>query len=481
MPRRDSTRPSIEDDDDVTPLRRSLRTSTQRDAHHLNYDAKSHPLDAYTRPAQYKRRLKAHDIPVIDLDTDGDDPSDEDADSGDDDDTISYGSRTRKRRSTSSRQSSRMKRRRSNDDDDDRQRCSNLTDIKRMTKLYLNAWEVAIKDLPPPEQLGFQASQYQSAWEQFALPNQPEPVNDDGAISMEDDPTDDLDVMMSTQVNNGLNNFDLAFNASTQRSTMSAADSMQDHLDEAPMLDVAPQVRPISEPRSSFAPIASPPASGRAKRTVDAISIHEDPPSTAVNNWSRQHLNRVMTRPMSRDEQKENDVEDEEEDEEEVAESIVFQEAISRVTSSRLPSRTSTGATESTIAQHASPGKSAEPNTRRFKTPAERGRSGREASSDDTIAAPTAVVGKPSSQGKVPSTSASKPSSQLKAKTVYEDSSEEGSEQDEEEEEEDETREKAVEEEVRSEEEEVRSEEEEEDDEDDDAVKSEPISSSARR
>ena len=473
MPRRDSARLSIEDDDDVTPLRRSLRTSTQRDAHHLNYDAKSHPLDAYTRPAQYKRRLKAHKIPVIDLDSDGDNREDDDDDTGDDDDTISYGSRTRKRRSTSSRQSSRMKRRRSNDDDD-RQRCSNPTDIKRMTKLYLNAWEVAIKDLPPPEQLGFQASQYQSAWEQFAMPNQPVPVNDDDAISMDDDPTDDLDVMMSTQLNNGLNNFDLAFNASTQRSTMSAADSMQDHLDEAPMLDVVPQVRPISEPRSSFVPIASPPASGRVKKTDAAIPIHEDSPSAAINNWSRQHLNRVMTRPMSRDEQKENDVQDEE-DEEEVAESIVFQEAISCATSSRLPSRTSTGATESTIAQPASPGKSAELNTRRFKTPAERGRSGREASSDDTIAAPSAVVGRPNSQGKVPSTSASKPSSQLKAKTVYEDSSEEGSEQDEEEEAEDETREKAVEEEESSEE------EEEDDEEDDDAVKSEPISSSARR
>ena len=151
MPRRDSTRLSIEDDEE-TPLRRSLRTSTQRDAHHLNYDAKSHPLDAYTRPALYKRRMKAHKIPVIDLDTDGDDQPDEDDDSGDDDDTISYGSRTRKRRSTSSRQSSKQKRRRrSNNHVDDHQRCSNLDDIKRMTKVYLAAWEVAIKDLPPTE------------------------------------------------------------------------------------------------------------------------------------------------------------------------------------------------------------------------------------------------------------------------------------------------------------------------------------------
>ena len=476
MPRRESTRLSIEDDNDITPLRRSLRTSTQRDAHHLNYDAKSHPLDAYTRPAQYKRRLKAHDIPVIDLSSDGDDHPDQDDDSGDDDDTISYGSRTRKRRSTSSRQSSRMKRRRSNDDDD-RQRCSNLTDIKRMTKLYLNAWEVAIKDLPPPEQLGFQASQYQSAWEQFAMSNQPEPVKDDDAISVEDDPTDDLDVMMSTQLNNGLNNFHLAFNASTQRSTMSAADSKQDHLDEAPMLDVAPQVCPISEPRSSFAPIASPPAYGRVKKTDAAIAIHEDPPSAAVSEWSRQHLNRVISRTMSRDEQKENDVYDEE-DEEEIAESIVFQDAISRVTSSRLPSRTSTGATESTIAQHASPGKSAETNTRRFKTPAERGRSGREASSDDTIASPSGVVAKPSSQTKAPSALAGKPSSQMKTKTVYEDSDEE-SVQDEDEDE-DNSHAKAVEEENESSEAEEE-EEDDDDDEDDDAVKSEPISSSARR
>jgi len=340
-----------------------------------------------------------------------------------------------------------------------------------MTKLYLNAWEVAIKDLPPPEQLGFQASQYQSAWEQFAMPNQPVPVNDDDAISMDDDPTDDLDVMMSTQLNNGLNNFDLAFNASTQRSTMSAADSMQDHLDEAPMLDVVPQVRPISEPRSSFAPIASPPASGRVKKTDAAIPIHEDSPSAAINNWSRQHLNRVMTRPMSRDEQKENDVEDEDEDEEEVAESIVFQEAISRVTSSRLPSRTSTGATESTIAQHASPGKSAESNTRRFKTPAERGR---DASSDDTIAAPSTVAAKLSSQTKASSTSTGKPSSQMKTKTVYEDSDEESEQEEDEDEDKDTSHDKAV-------EEEESSEEEEKDDEDDDAVKSEPISSSARR
>ena len=311
------------------------------------------------------------------------------------------------------------------------------------------------------------------------MPSQPVPVNDDDAISVDDDPTDDLDVMMSTQLNNGLNNFDLAFSASTQRSTMSAADSMQDHLDEAPMLDVAPQVRPISEPRSSFAPIASPPASGRVKKTDAAISVHEDLPSTAVNNWSRQHLNRVMTRPISRDEQKENDVDDEEdEDEEEIAESIVFQEAISRVTSSRLPSRTSTGATESTIAQHASPGKSAETNTRRFKTPAERGRSGREASSDDTIASPSGVVAKPSSQTKAPSALAGKPSSQMKTKTVYEDSDEE-SVQDEDEDE-DNSHAKAVEEENESSEAEEE-EEDDDDDEDDDAVKSEPISSSARR
>jgi len=341
-----------------------------------------------------------------------------------------------------------------------------------MTKLYLAAWEVAIKDLPPPEQLGFQASQYQSAWEQFALPNAAEPVNDDDAISVEDDPTDDLDVMMSTQVNNGLNNFDLAFNASTQRSTMSAADSMQDHLDEE-LMDVQPKLHVMSEPRSSFPPVISPPTSGRAKKTVDAISIHEDPPSARVTTWSRQHLNRVMSRSMSRDEQKENDVHDEDEAEEE-EEPVVLREAASRVTSSRHPSRTSTGATEST-AQHASPGKSAEPNMRRFKTPAERGRSGREASSDDTIAAPTAVAAKPSSQSKTSSAVPGKASSQMKTKTVYEDSDEE-SEQDEDDDE-DKSHEKAVEE----EEEESSEEEDEDNEEDDDAVKSEPISSSVRR
>jgi hypothetical protein len=458
MPRRDSTRLSIEEDDEPQ-LRRSLRTSTQRDAHHLNYDSKSHPLDEYTRPALFKRRLKAHKIPVIDLDSDGDNV--EDDDSGDDDDTISYGSRTRKRRSTSSRQSAKSKRRRSNGDDD-RQRCSNLDDIKRMTKVYCAAWEVAIKDLSPTEQLGYQASQYESAWEQFAMPAEP-PVNDD-AISIEDDEADDIDAMMmpSTQLNNGLNNFDLAFNG-TQRSAMSAADSLQDHLDEE-LTDVQPKLHVMSEPRSSFPPVMSPPTSGRAKKTVDAITIHEDPPSTAITDWSRQHLNRVQSRHMSQDEQKENDVQDEEEAEE--AEEPV----VSRNAMSRLPSRTSTGATESTIAQHASPGKSSESNTRNGMTPAERGRSVR-GSSSETIAVPSAVAGKVSSQTKTSSAVAGKSSSQRQNRTVYDDSEEESDQ--------DETGKDKDEEAVDDDEESEDSEE--EDDEDDEAVKSEPVSSSARR
>jgi len=304
-----------------------------------------------------------------------------------------------------------------------------------MTKLYLAAWEAAIKDLSPTEQLGFQASQYQSAWEQFAMPDEPD-IND--AISMEADNADDIDAMMmpSTQLNNGLNNFDLAFNA-TQRSAMSAADSMQDHLDVGPSDDVAPTVRHISEPRSSFRLGTSPPASGRARKTVKAIAVHEDPPSTTVSEWSLRQLARVQSRIMTRDEQKENALHDEEAPEEDDEdEPGGFRDAVSRV-----PSTSNAGTADATAGPHADAGKS--PITRRFQTRAEHVRSV-SGSSDDTIAGPIVV--------------ACRPSSQLKAKTVYEDSDED-SEQDEDEE---------------------SMEEEEDDDEDDDAVKSERVSSSAR-
>jgi hypothetical protein len=270
-------------------------------------------------------------------------------------------------------------------------------------------------------------------------------------------------MMPSAQLNNGLNNFDLAFNG-TQRSAMSAADSLQDHLDEE-LTDVQPKLHVMSEPRSSFPPVMSPPTSGRAKKTVDAIAIHEDPPSTAMANWSRQHLNRVQSRQMSQDEQKENNVQDEEA--EEAEEPAGFRDAVSR-----LPSRTSTGATESTIAQHASPDKSSEPNTRKGKTPAERGRSVR-GSSNDTIAAPSAVAGRVSSQTKTSSAVAGKSGSQRQNRTVYDDS-EEDSEQDETGKDKDKD-EEAVDDDEESED------SEEEDDEDDEAVKSEPVSSSARR
>jgi len=339
MPRRRSYDNDDDDNDDMQPVRRSQRVSTQRDnGHHLNYDQKSHPMDRVLRPTLYRNRQLAHGIPVKrPIEIHGSD-SEVESEVYDEDDIPFRDNSVRKRRRTSSTVSkSRAGRPRG-------QRCSTLSDVDRIAKDYQNAWEKTVIDLTPIEAIEVQKSQYEIAWATLATQYNKAADDDDDDEEVEDDNGAGLEELpgfvFSTAAQNeaemtddpqlGLDNGGIndemfisqhsQLPSSQHRSPASIAESLQDELDghgEDAEVHVPPVVHAIEADRS-FTPRVATPAARRFSGKIATprknkevnIVIHEDDVARRTEAWAQRNL--VMAQHAFHDDPKENNNDDEE-------------------------------------------------------------------------------------------------------------------------------------------------------------------------
>lgn len=341
MPRRQSSNYNDDDGDDMQPVRRSQRVSTQRDnGHHLNYDQKSHPMDKELRPKLYRKRQLAHGIPVKAIEIHGSD-SESESEVYDEDDASGAcrggsGSGRKRRRASSTVSRGRSGRPRG-------QRCSTLADINRIAKDYQSAWEKTVIDLTPLEAMEVQKSQYENAWVTLATQYNnaaDEDDEDDNGAELGELPGFVFSTAAQTNyraghenapqqmdLDGGINDamFDITQQSqlvsSSHRSPASVAESLQDEFDGhgEDEVHMPPVVHAIQADRS-FTPKATTPAARVLSRKVatprknkeNSIIVHEDNAARRTEAWAQRNL---MSQHAFHDDPKENNNDEEEEDE----------------------------------------------------------------------------------------------------------------------------------------------------------------------